>query len=340
MAGRCSQGLDERARVAARQGEVGGLHPDEVELHLQLVGGVAAEEGTLLRVREVDLAQHHRPAGPSVEEGADRAHQLVRVDRAVRVPGVLRVLLEERDAVDTEAVEAELEPEPDDAQDLVHDSRVGQVEVRLVLVEVVEVPLAGAVVELPDRVLLVREDHELRRVRRLGVTPHVVVPVAVGRAATRRLEPGVPVGGVVDDEVGDHVDPAVVGGADDLDQLPEVAQPRVHAVEVRDVVAVVPVRARVERHQPQAGDAELGEVVDALGQAPQVADAVAVGVVEGLDVQAVDDGALPPQVARVADSHAATQADSRAVRQPLRAGSTSAPKVSMNPCCSCPTKCR
>ena len=91
--------------------------------------------------------------------------------------------------------------------------------------------------------------------------------------------------------------PAVVGGPDELDEVAVRAEPAVDAVQVGDVVAVVAVGRRVEGHQPQAGDAELGEVVDALGQAGEVADAVAVGVQVGLDVQAVDDGVLPPQVA-------------------------------------------
>jgi hypothetical protein len=48
--------------------------------------------------------------------------------------------------------------------------------------------------------------------------------------------------GVVDDQVRDHANPAVASGADELDELPERAQPRVDTVEVGDVVAVVPVR--------------------------------------------------------------------------------------------------
>ena len=88
------------------------------------------------------------------------------------VTRVLGVLLEERDAVDPEAVEPELEPEADHAQDLVDHRRVGEVEVGLVLVEVVEVPLAGAGVGLPDRVLLVGEDDQLRRCPAGSVSRH------------------------------------------------------------------------------------------------------------------------------------------------------------------------
>src|SRR3712207_8746176 len=52
----------------------------------------------------------------------------------------------------------------------------------------------------------------------------------------------------------------------------------------------------VERHQPDAGDPQPVQVVDLLDQPAEVAAAVTVAVGVGLDVQAVDDGVLPPQV--------------------------------------------
>ena len=110
--------------------------------------------------------------------------------------------------------------------------------------------------------------------------------------------------GVVEDQVDDHPHPAVAGGADHLDEVAERAQPRVDAVVVGDVVAVVAVGGREERHQPQAGDAQVGEVVHPLGEPLEVAHAVAVPVHEGLHVQAVDDGRLPPQVTGLGDPHA------------------------------------
>src|SRR5690606_18618692 len=88
-----------------------------------------------------------------------------------------------------------------------------------------------------------------------------------------------------------------------LDHPAQVAQPLVDAEIVLDVVAVVPVGAGVEGHQPQAGDAQVGQVVDPPGQTLQVAHPVPVGAEKGLHVEAVDDGALPPQVAGVGDPH-------------------------------------
>ncbi len=194
------------------------------------------------------------------------------------------------------------------------------------LVEAVQVVLACLVVVLPEAGLLVREHHALRAVGGRLVLPHVPVAVARVAAAARVLEPGVLRGGVVDDEVGDHPHAAVAGRADQLDDVAERAQPGVDAVEVDDVVAVVAVRGGEERHQPQAGDAESVEVVDALDEALDVAAAVAVAVGERLDVQAVDDRVLPPEVGGPGEPHAA----------PSRSwGRTFAPNASMKASCSC-----
>ncbi len=64
---------------------------------------------------------------------------------------------------------------------------------------------------------------------------------------------------------------------------------------IGDVVAVVPQGRGVEGQQPDGGDAQVLEVVEPLGQAAEVADAVAVAVLEGADVDLVDDGVLVPE---------------------------------------------
>ena len=64
---------------------------------------------------------------------------------------------------------------------------------------------------------------------------------------------------------------------------------------VRDVVAVVLERRGKEGQQPEAGDAEILQVVELLRQALEVADAVVVAVEERLDVRLVDDRVLVPE---------------------------------------------
>jgi hypothetical protein len=53
-----------------------------------------------------------------------------------------------------------------------------------------------------------------------------------------------------------------------------------------------------KRHEPEAGDAETCEVVEPVRQSLEVADAIAVGVGIGLDIEAVDDRVLVPLIAQ------------------------------------------
>ena len=103
------------------------------------------------------------------------------------------------------------------------------------------------------------------------------------------------VGGVVDHQLGDHADAALVRCVDEALHVVQRAVVGMHAAVVGDVVAVIQQRRGIERQQPDRADAELGDVVELGQQAGEVADAVVVGVEERLDVQLVDDGVLVPQ---------------------------------------------
>jgi hypothetical protein len=65
---------------------------------------------------------------------------------------------------------------------------------------------------------------------------------------------------------------------------------------VHDVIAVVAMCRGVERHQPQAIDSQLRQIVEAIQQSPEITNAVTVGVEVGLYVEAIDDGVLPPSL--------------------------------------------
>jgi hypothetical protein len=192
-----------------------------------------------------------------------------------------------------------------------------------------QVVLAALGLSLPVAGLAVGERDPLRLVGRL-IAPHVVGAVGGLRVLARGLKPRMLVGGVVDHQVNDHLDSAVAGGAHELDEVPEVPQARVDPEEVADVVAVVPSWRGIERHQPQAGDAQARQVVDLPDQPLEVTDPVAVGVEVGLHVQAVDDRVLPPQVAGLVQAR-------RHRLSPSSAGSTCSANVSMNSLWLCPT---
>jgi hypothetical protein len=307
------------------------LVEDEVEQHVHLVAALVAEEAALLLRGQVGLGKQDRVAAAPVEEGAQVAQEGVRVLAAFGLGA--GQLDHERGGVDPEAGQAKLQPVADDLADLVPDPRVGDVEVGHVGVEAVQEPLAGDLVVVPVGVLAVGED-DPRWAFGLLVGPDV--EVAEGRALVGpgRLEPGMLVGGVVDDQVGDHPDAPLAGRPEEVDQVAEGAQARVDAVEVADVVAVVLVGGGVERHQPDAGHPEPGQVVDLAHEPGEVADAVTVPVGEQLDVQAVDDGVLPPQVEGGLVTHPLTPLLGPDVPTcPISAGMTLDPKASMNGCC-------
>ena len=73
------------------------------------------------------------------------------------------------------------------------------------------------------------------------------------------------------------------------------------ALEIGDVVAVVFQRRGEDRHQPEAGHAQVAQVVQFLGQAAQIAVAVAVAVVKAAHVDFVEDGILVPKASVLAN---------------------------------------
>jgi hypothetical protein len=101
---------------------------------------------------------------------------------------------------------------------------------------------------------------------------------------------------VIHDEVRDHPEPAPVRLGDEGLEVRHLAVERRDLLEVSDVVAVVPERRRIEGQEPQAVDAQVLNVVQAIGEPREVADAVVVRVLEGLDVDLVEDGVLVPEV--------------------------------------------
>ncbi len=82
--------------------------------------------------------------------------------------------------------------------------------------------------------------------------------------------------GVVDDQIDDDAHAELFGVVHELDEVAERSVLRVDAVVVGDVVAVVAIGRGIERLQPDAGDAEAGQVVEPPRQPVEVADAVAV----------------------------------------------------------------
>ena len=209
-------------------------------------------------------------------------------------------------------IDAHVQPEPHDVEDRLEHGGVVEVQVRLMREEAVPVVLVGLSVERPVGLLGVHEDDAGASVLRVGVAPDVVV--AFGRALRGvpcPLEPGVLIRGVVDHQLCEHADVEPVGG---VEEALEVVQRPVHRIDrgvIRDVVSVVSKRRWIEGQQPDARDAKIAEIRQLLGKAGEVADAVAVAVVEAADVRFVNDRVLEPVSHRITNMCAMRSAGSR-----------------------------
>jgi len=104
------------------------------------------------------------------------------------------------------------------------------------------------------------------------------------------------VGGMVDDQIHDDLQPALMGFGEQLVHIFQCAEQRIDVLIVGDVVAVVVLRGFEDRGQPQHIHAEVGEIIEPAGDALQVADAIAVGVLEGARIDLVDHRVRPPWV--------------------------------------------
>ena len=155
--------------------------------------------------------------------------------------------------------------------------------------------------------------------RALAVAEVVAVARVAARAGGERLlEPRVLVGGVVGDEVDDHLEAVRVRVLDQAARVVERAEQRVDPDVVADVVAAVLHRRRVPGRDPDPVDAKLTQVPQPRAQPGKVADPVPVAVREAPDVDLVHDRVAPP-------------------RHPLRLGHRASVQLAL-PCRACPLR--
>ncbi len=267
-------------------------HDGKVKGHVALVA-VAEVGGGVLRPL-VGLGQQHAAGVVLVHVGAELPEEGVRL-RQVLAVGAL-ALVQVGHGVEAHPVHPQVEPEIHGLRHGVPHPGVVVVQVGLVGVEPVPVVGLGHRVPRPVRRLEVLEDDAGVGVALRRVAPHVEVPPpAAPHRPPGPLEPGVLVGGVVDDQLRDHPQAAGVGLPEKGLEVAQRAVVGVDAGVVGDVVAVVLQRRRVERQQPDRRDPEVLQVVEPGGQAAKVADPVAVAVGEGTDVELVDDRVLVPE---------------------------------------------
>ncbi len=198
--------------------------------------------------------------------------------------------------VESQPVDALVQPEVHDALDEPHHVRVVEVQVGLVAEEPVPVELLRDRVLRPVRRLGVREDDARAGVLRRIVRPHVIVALLVAdRRLARGLEPRVLIRRVIDDELGDDAQSASMRLVDERLEILARAVVGMDVAVVGDVVAIVLAGRRIERQQPDGVDPQLLDVIELAEQSAEIADAIVVAVEECTHVHFVDDGVFVPE---------------------------------------------
>jgi hypothetical protein len=96
------------------------------------------------------------------------------------------------------------------------------------------------------------------------------------------LKPGVLVRDVVQDHLHDHAELAFVSGGKKVLEVLQTAVQWVDRAVIRNIVPIIAQRRREERHQPDGIDSQVPQIVELLSDALEVADSVAIAVVQPL----------------------------------------------------------
>ncbi|VCU07348.1 hypothetical protein RHODGE_RHODGE_00450 [Rhodoplanes serenus] len=288
---RLAQDVVDGEAVLLGDRHVDARHQREVERHVAFVA--LAEIGAHVLRPLVRLGEQEGAGRVGVELGPQLLDDRVGL-RQVLVDGAF-ALAQIRDGIEPETVDAEIEPAAHHLHHRPQDARIVEVEIGLVGEEAVPIVGARLRIEGPVRLLGVGEDDPGVEVLLVGIAPHVpVARIGAGPAAPRPLEPRMLVGGVVDDQLGDDLEAAPLRLLHEAAEVLHRAEVGIDPPIIGDVVAVVAAGARIERQEPQRGDAEVLEIVELRGQAAEVTDPVVVAVEERLDVDLIDHRVLVP----------------------------------------------
>ncbi len=88
------------------------------------------------------------------------------------------------------------------------------------------------------------------------------------------------IGRMINNQFRDDTDTAFMSGGDEALDVSQGAVIRMHTAIVRDVVAVIQQRRRIEWQQPDRVDAQISDIIEAGNQAAKVADAIIIPIKE------------------------------------------------------------
>ena len=290
--GHLLESIDDRKTVFHVNGDEDPRHQRKMKSRVTFVARAEVLHGVFGPL--VGLGQQHPPLEPRIDVGPQFFEEGVRFGQ-VLATGPL-ALEEIRHGVQTHSVHTHAEPVVHDLQHGFADFRIVEVQVGLVVIEAVPEIGPGDGIPGPVGLLEVLEDDPRVAVAIGGLAPDVEIPPAAASfRGPRAAEPGVLIRGVIEYQLGDHPQPALVRLAEEGAKIVQRSVFRVYAVIVGDVVAVVPPGRRIERQEPDRGDPEVLKIVEFAGQAAEIADPVVVRVVKRADVKLIDDGILVPK---------------------------------------------
>ena len=172
-------------------------------------------------------------------------------------------LVKIRHRIQAHAIDTHLQPEIQHRFERFPD--LGVVEVQVGLVRIKTMPKVGLSdgVPGPVRKLEVFEDDPRLLIFLLVVVPDVkVARVAAGFGGPRPLKPRVLIRSMINHQLGDDPDAALVGLVKKMFEVMERTVVRMDAVVIRDIIAVVFQRRGIKRQQPERRDSEILEVIE------------------------------------------------------------------------------
>ena len=104
------------------------------------------------------------------------------------------------------------------------------------------------------------------------------------------------VGSVVDDEIEDDADAALLALGDEAIEIRERAVHGIDVFVVGDVVAEIDLRRRKARRDPDGVDPERVQIIELRSDPVQIANAVVVAVGEAARIEFIEDRGLPPRL--------------------------------------------
>ena len=206
-----------------------------------------------------------------------------------------------RDHIHTEAVNAAIHPPIHHLVDGLAHFRILPIQIRLLLGILVEEILAALRIVLPSGTteigtpLIRLGTRSARLMPRFGWTPPIPVGMRIVLVAGS-LEPSMLVGRVVDHQIHHDLQTALVRFGKQLVHILQRAEQRIDILIIGNIVAIVILRRLVDRAQPHHVHAKIGQIIETAGDAFQVADAVAVRVLEGTRIHLVHHRVGPPRV--------------------------------------------